>query len=148
METQKLEGVMEFSAKILNEEICKKRLESLSDICKTVFVQMEKDKVIDRMGLEFTAFFLADEPAEDVIVHNDAEIYPLARKTFEDICKLYTRHRQTVDTDLYRTNEYMRGMFNGMEVLMSTIEEREPLFLSESGQFYRPVQLRIEGGAK
>lgn len=58
---------------------------------------------------------------------NEAEPDKVAvpKKYFDDA------HNMLKTQSTCLTDEYMRGMYNGMELILSTIENREPIWASE-----------------
>lgn len=48
------------------------------------------------------------------------------KKHFDD-----AHHMLKIQRDCRLDDEYMKGMYNGMELILSTIEDREPIWASE-----------------
>lgn len=136
--TERMEAIMEAKGLVLDMDKGQEALEELAAYIKHTFMRLEEEGILKDMNMDFSAFILTNVPEDDVVVNADTDVFMVPQQVIHNMGDLYTTQKQTVNIDLFKRDDYMRGMFNGMEVLMSTLEDREPMFLGESGQYYTP----------
>lgn len=138
-EIEKMEGILEMQADVIDEDVAQARMTQLANHVKKFLVDMENEKILANLNMEFQVYKVRAAPVHSVMVDEDTEIVALPAKTLDLLNQLYEVQKETVSTDLFKTDHYMRGLYNGMEVLMSTLHHRTPVFISEFGGFYSPV---------
>lgn len=138
MKSQEIELIMTMDADVQDPEQAQRVMEEFREVCQEFFNTLEQKQLLQNMSFEY-AVAVFDPAAEDAI-NAGPELTTVPYKVLCAMEKVYTKHRTAVDTDMYRRNPTMRGMYNGMELLMSILDEREAVFLNEHGEFYREVR--------
>lgn len=71
------------------------------------------------------------------VIKNEAEPnkVTILKKHFDDAHYMLEIQRQVL------TDEYMKGMYNGMELILATIEDREPIWASELDTYQKEEEI-------
>lgn len=127
---------MELKGNVIEQQEAEQRLKRMGTIIKAMLTDMEEDNVLTDVKMEFNTFLMGEGPDNDCIISADLELRRVPVETLDQMSQLFAMQKETVNTDMFINNPYVRGMYNGMEVLMSTMDNRDARFLSETGEFY------------
>lgn len=125
---------MEVAADVYDPEKARNMVEELGETVREFFVKMAEAGIIGEASMQFAAWSIVAgeevEPSADEVELEELPVGLLAAAQ-----QLLDAQKLTVETEMFRLNAEMRGMYNGMELIMSTLQERPPLFLDEFGEF-------------
>lgn len=111
-------------ADVIDSEELEMEMEILGEMLQQSFIDLKKHHVLDDPQVRFATVYL-DAGTQEFFAE-PAVVYPKDHTaTIQKIREIYTAQKAAIDSDLFKGDAYMRGMFNMAEVILSIIENRD-----------------------
>ena len=120
-------------AQAIDIEKLKQEIDMIGTYMQETFEEMADEGIIAGASVDFkTKIYKGDQP--EAAAATDQSEVKVPGDTMVKIHELYRLQRSVQSNPIFENDDYMRGMYNGMELILATIEDRTPVFIQNEGK--------------